>query len=82
MATNLTTTRLADGSRRNATSALVAGIDRLTHRLGAWFDEQRRYHETLRELRRLDDRELDDIGIARRDIPSIARKSAATAARV
>jgi uncharacterized protein YjiS (DUF1127 family) len=32
-----------------------------------------RYRETVRELSKLSDRELDDLGIARSDITSIAR---------
>jgi uncharacterized protein YjiS (DUF1127 family) len=36
----------------------------------------RRYHETVRELSHLSDRELTDLGIVRYDIPSIARTSA------
>jgi uncharacterized protein YjiS (DUF1127 family) len=35
----------------------------------------RRYHETYRELSRLSPRELDDLGISRADIPSIARRA-------
>lgn len=36
----------------------------------------RKYQETYRELSRLTSRELDDLGISRSDIPSIARKAA------
>jgi uncharacterized protein YjiS (DUF1127 family) len=36
-----------------------------------------RYHETVRELSLLSDRELTDLGIARFQIDSIARRSAA-----
>jgi len=36
----------------------------------------RKYQETYRELSRLSQRELDDLGIARTEIPSIARRSA------
>jgi uncharacterized protein YjiS (DUF1127 family) len=36
----------------------------------------RKYHETFRELSRLSSRELDDLGIARTDIPAIARRAA------
>ena len=44
---------------------LVAGLVRT---LRVW----RRYSESLRELNRLDDRELADIGITRCDIQRIA----------
>ena len=84
MATHLMTTRMSGMSAsapKGTGAALTAGARHVTRRLLAWFSEQRRYHETLRELSRLDDRQLDDIGIARRDIPSIARQSAAAATR-
>ena len=35
-----------------------------------------RYRETVRELSLLSDRELDDLGIARYTIPSVARRAA------
>jgi uncharacterized protein YjiS (DUF1127 family) len=35
----------------------------------------RRYRETVEELSRLSDRELDDLGISRYEIESIARTS-------
>lgn len=35
-----------------------------------------RYRETVRELSRLTDRELNDLGISRADIPYIARRAA------
>jgi uncharacterized protein YjiS (DUF1127 family) len=36
-----------------------------------------RYRETIRELSRLSDRELDDLGIARFEIHDIARQQGA-----
>ncbi len=42
-------------------SSLLAGINR-------WL----RYHETVRELSSLSDRELDDLGINRSDIRAVA----------
>lgn len=36
----------------------------------------RRYNQSLRELSRLGDRELADIGISRSDIPRVAWKAA------
>jgi uncharacterized protein YjiS (DUF1127 family) len=35
----------------------------------------RRYRDTINELSRLSNRELSDLGIARGDIPFVARKS-------
>ncbi|MFO1099507.1 MAG: DUF1127 domain-containing protein [Xanthobacteraceae bacterium] len=48
---------------------LVAGLVRM---LRVW----RRYSESLRELNRLDDRELADIGITRCDVQRIAWEAA------
>jgi uncharacterized protein YjiS (DUF1127 family) len=39
-----------------------------------WLDEERRYHRTLAELRRLSDRDLRDIAIRREDVRAIARQ--------
>ena len=36
-----------------------------------------RYRETVRELSRLTDRKLNDLGISRWDIPFVAKKHAA-----
>jgi uncharacterized protein YjiS (DUF1127 family) len=43
----------------------------LTHLVGV-FRQWRRYNQSLRELNRLGDRELADIGITRGDIPRVA----------
>ena len=48
---------------------LVAGVVQI---LRVW----RRYNDSLRELKRLDDRELADIGITRCDIQRIAWEAA------
>ncbi len=37
---------------------------------------QLRYHRTLSELSRLDDRALDDIGVSRDELASLARRHA------
>ena len=37
-----------------------------------WVRQQVRYRRALHELRQLDDRDLDDIGIARLDFPELA----------
>ena len=42
----------------------------------SFLDSWRRYNKALRELYRLGDRELADIGITRSDIPRIAWDSA------
>jgi uncharacterized protein YjiS (DUF1127 family) len=46
----------------------------LTHLVGV-FRQWRRYNRSLRELNRLGDRELADIGISRGDIPRVAWES-------
>ena len=46
----------------------------LSHLVGA-YRQWRRYNRSLRELNRLGDRELADIGITRGDIPRVAWES-------
>ena len=48
-------------------------IKSLTERILCW----RRYRQSIRELSRLSDRELADLGINRLEISSIARRSLA-----
>jgi uncharacterized protein YjiS (DUF1127 family) len=52
---------------------LMTSIKTITEKLNAW----RRYREAVRELSRLNDRELSDIGIRRGDIEFIVRQSVA-----
>lgn len=47
-------------------------IATLVARLNAWA----RYRETVRELQKLSDRELDDLGIGRAEIDAIAWRAA------
>ncbi|HEY0438788.1 MAG TPA: DUF1127 domain-containing protein [Xanthobacteraceae bacterium] len=47
----------------------------LTH-IVQWLRSWRRYNQSLRELSRLGDRELADIGVTRGDIPRVAWQSA------
>jgi uncharacterized protein YjiS (DUF1127 family) len=51
----------------------MTSIKTITEKLNAW----RRYREAVRELSRLNDRELSDIGIRRGDIEFIVRQSVA-----
>jgi uncharacterized protein YjiS (DUF1127 family) len=44
--------------------------------LRARVDEELRYRRALRELRRLDDRDLDDLNLGRGDLPGLARRHA------
>ena len=48
-------------------------IKTLTLRYQAW----KRFRESVRELERLSDRELNDLGISRYDIPEVVRQGAA-----
>jgi uncharacterized protein YjiS (DUF1127 family) len=50
-------------------------IRSLTEKLASW----RRYRDAIRELSQLSDRELDDIGVRRGDIPFIAAQAARAA---
>ena len=47
-------------------------LSRFIRLLRTWW----RYNESVRELARLNDRELADIGISRSDIPRLAWKAA------
>ncbi len=47
----------------------------MTNRLVTTYRSWRKYRETYNELMRLSQRELDDLGINRVDIPSIARQA-------
>ena len=49
-------------------------------KLVLWARQKIRYHRALNELRRLDDRDLDDIGLARIDFPELAWRHATGAA--
>jgi len=48
-------------------------IKTITEKLNAW----RRYREAVKELSRLSDRELSDIGVRRGDIEFIVRRNIA-----
>ena len=48
----------------------------LWRRLRARVDEELRYRCALRELRRLDDRDLDDLNLGRGDLLGLARRHA------
>jgi uncharacterized protein YjiS (DUF1127 family) len=45
-------------------------------KLVLWARQKIRYHRALNELYRLDDRDLDDLGIARGDFPALAWRHA------
>lgn len=51
----------------------MTSIKTISQKLGAW----RRNREAVRELSRLTDRELTDIGISRDDIVAIVRQNSA-----
>jgi uncharacterized protein YjiS (DUF1127 family) len=55
----------------------------LARRALAWIREEVVYRRSLSELRRLDDRDLDDLNLGRGDLPVLARRHARaiTAAR-
>jgi len=47
-------------------------VKKIAEKVSAW----RRYRVSVRELSRLTDRELNELGLNRYDIDSVARKSA------
>ena len=60
----------ADDGRRERKPPMFLSL--LAAKISAW----RRYRESVREVSRLSDRELSDLGIARGDIEFVARQSA------
>jgi uncharacterized protein YjiS (DUF1127 family) len=64
--------RRQDGVRGPATRRKTMFITTLLAHLRAWL----RYRETVRELSRLTNRELNDLGIRRSEIETIARAHA------
>jgi uncharacterized protein YjiS (DUF1127 family) len=56
-----------------AASLLATGkADRAEGRLGRWVRRQLGYRRALNELKRLDDRDLEDLDLARADFPALA----------
>ncbi len=53
----------------------MTSLKSIAEKLASW----RRYRDAVRELSQLTDRELDDIGIRRGDIPFIAASAARSA---
>ena len=49
-------------------------------KLMRWIRQQIRYNQAMRELHRLDDRDLDDLNLARVDFPELAWRHATGAA--
>lgn len=62
--------------RQGQKAPVWAWFEQASERLGASWTWYRNYRESARELDALSDRELDDIGILRCDIPRIASESA------
>lgn len=56
-------------------SSLAARLQRMIIRFESWRERRHQYLETVRELNSLSDRELDDIGVVRCDISTVARGS-------
>lgn len=54
----------AQAAKKGATMSLIQN-----------YRNWRRYRETVNELSRLSNRELNDLGIARGEIPSVARRA-------
>jgi uncharacterized protein YjiS (DUF1127 family) len=52
------------------------GYVTLAHRMAARVGEEVRYRRALGVLRRLDDRDLDDLDLGRGDLPGLARRHA------
>ncbi len=65
-----------------AASADSRGDAGLWRKLRARIGEEVRYHQAMRELRLLGDRELVDLNLNRGDLPDLARAHARAAATV
>jgi len=50
--------------------------DRAESRLGRWIRRQLGYRRALNELKRLDDRDLEDLDLARANFPALAWRHA------
>jgi uncharacterized protein YjiS (DUF1127 family) len=70
--------RAGDGFGTWAGIALKLGA--LARRVRERAAEELRYRQAMRELGRLTDRDLDDIGLGRADLPELARRHARAAA--
>jgi uncharacterized protein YjiS (DUF1127 family) len=62
--------------RSDAAAANLGLLGGIVMRLAGWMGEQRRYRRTMNELSALTDRELEDIGLSRGDIESVAQRCA------
>jgi uncharacterized protein YjiS (DUF1127 family) len=81
MAYNVKTHPAFAGYDLPQTNTGFGGVRGLFRTLALWSAEKRAYNDTVAELDALSDRDLADIGVARCDIPAIAREAAANARR-
>lgn len=58
------------------TAAPFVRFQAVAETISSFIAQQRKYNEVRRELQALSERELDDIGVRRADIPAIARDHA------
>jgi uncharacterized protein YjiS (DUF1127 family) len=54
-------------------AALILALGDLIERIESWRDRRRQQLQVYRELMAYSDRELNELGLSRRDIPEIAR---------
>ena len=54
----------------------TSDLRHLAQRASTWVREEVVYLRALHELRRLDDRDLDDLNLGRGDLPGLARRHA------
>lgn len=54
-------------------AAFILALGGLIERIEGWRDRRRRQLQVYRELKAYSDRELNELGLSRRDIPRIAR---------
>ncbi len=61
----------------NTTRFAPTGIFSMVYVVEKFFANRAVYKQTVRELNTLNDRELEDLGLCRADIPDVARKTVA-----
>jgi uncharacterized protein YjiS (DUF1127 family) len=74
MATDVITAHRRDLAAGAGQSAPTGGLPGLWASFKRWLDDRRRYRTTVRELDALDDDILADVGVARSEIESVARR--------
>ena len=71
-----TTSLGRNGAAREKPSRRIGRMKMIFTNIAQKFESWRRYRASVRELQQLTDRELNDLGIVRSDIETVARQAA------